>query len=77
MAAAFKFPNIEAPKTVAMLAYQGAEILYVVGPMDVFAAANALYRNSELPEPYRIFILADRAGMFATSSGLKLFADSG
>jgi len=77
MAIPFKLPSIEAPKTVAMLAYQGAEILDVVGPLDVFAAANALYRNFGLAEPYRIFILADQAGLFATSSGMKLFADAG
>ncbi|UZR28456.1 GlxA family transcriptional regulator [Methylococcus mesophilus] len=77
MAAAPKFPSMETPKTIAMLAYQGAEMLDVVGPLDVFAAANALFRNFGLPEPYQIYILANQAGMFSTSSGMKLFADAG
>jgi transcriptional regulator GlxA family with amidase domain len=54
-----------------MLAYPGAQLLDIAGPLQMFAAVNdALGR-----EAYRIEIAAPQAGPFATSSGVSLVAD--
>ncbi|MBI3675873.1 MAG: GlxA family transcriptional regulator [Proteobacteria bacterium] len=56
-----------------MLAYEGAQILDVVGPLQILAAVN-----DELPQEspaYALTLLAERAGAFATSGGVKLVAD--
>ncbi|HZD91919.1 MAG TPA: helix-turn-helix domain-containing protein [Pseudolabrys sp.] len=54
-----------------MLAFPGAQLLDVTGPLQMFAGANdALGRQA-----YRIEIAAPEAGPFATSSGVSLVAD--
>lgn len=62
-------------RNVVMLAFEGSEIIDVVGPMDVFAAVNHISRESGIGMPYRLAILADTAGPIATSSGLMLIAE--
>ena len=58
-------------RDVLMLAFPGAQLLDVAGPLQMFAGANdALSR-----EAYRIDIAAPDAGPFATSSGVRLMAD--
>jgi transcriptional regulator GlxA family with amidase domain len=62
---------MEKPRTILMLAFPGAQMLDVTGPLQMFAAANdALARQA-----YRILIAAPAAGPFATSSGVRLVAD--
>ena len=59
------------PHSVVMLAFQGAQILDVVGPMQILAAVN-----DERPSPaYALTLLAEKPGPFATSGGLRLDAD--
>ncbi len=65
----------QAPKDVAVLAYPRAYSIDVVGPFEVFEAANLwLTRHGHKPA-YRVRLLAPQAGQFRTESGLKLVAD--
>ena len=59
-------------RRVAVFAYDGVELLDVVGPLEAFANATALM-NSETP-PYTIEIVAERKGAIRASSGLTLQA---
>jgi transcriptional regulator GlxA family with amidase domain len=61
------------PKEIVMLAFAGAQILDVVGPLQMLAGVN-----DEKPggaPPYRLTVLAERKGEIVTSSGLRLVAD--
>ncbi len=62
---------------VAMLAYPGAQILDITGPLEMFAAANEIAANASSPEAkqYHTRILARETGPFETTSGMKLVAD--
>jgi transcriptional regulator GlxA family with amidase domain len=61
------------PHSVVMLAFEGAQALDVVGPMQVLAGVN-----DERPAPaYALTLLAEKPGPFATSGGLRLDADGG
>ena len=56
-----------------MLAFEGAQVLDVAGPMQILAAVN-----DELSSPgYRFVLLAAKKGAFATTSGIRLVADGG
>ena len=56
---------------ILMLAFPNAQLLDVAGPLQMFAGAN-----DELSrQVYRIEIAAPEAGLFATSSGVRLVAD--
>ncbi len=73
-----------APLRVAMLAFPDAQVLDVVGPLEVFSRA-ARWMRDEGRRPdlaYEVEILGLRRGAFRTSSGLVLqaargFADAG
>ena len=54
-----------------MLAYPGAQLLDIAGPLQMFAAVNDALGH----KAYRIEIAAPEAGPFATSSGISLVAD--
>ncbi|MBO0765165.1 MAG: helix-turn-helix domain-containing protein [Hyphomicrobiaceae bacterium] len=56
---------------ILMLAFPGAQLLDVTGPLQMFAGANAELAR----EAYRMRIAAPEAGAFATSSGVRLVAD--
>lgn len=59
------------PRRIVMLAYEGAQVLDIVGPMQLLAAVN-----DELPRPaYALSLLAEKAGPLLTSGGIKLVAD--
>ncbi|GJE18587.1 GlxA family transcriptional regulator [Methylobacterium marchantiae] len=66
----------ESPLDVAILAYPGVQLLDVAGPLQVFATANDLSTDADLPPPYRVRVVAERAGPVATSSGLVLAAEA-
>jgi transcriptional regulator GlxA family with amidase domain len=59
------------PHRVVMLAFEGAQILDITGPMQVLAGVN-----DERPSPaYALTLLAEKKGPFTTSGGLRLDAD--
>ena len=60
-------------RRVVMLAFENAQVLDVVGPLQMFAAVN-----DELPADspaYKITLLAEKKGPFRTSGGLSIVAD--
>ena len=59
------------PRTVAILALPGVQLLDVCGPLDVFAEANA----QVAAEVYRLRIIGSRAGPIRGSSGVRLLPD--
>ena len=65
-----------APRHVAMVAFPDAQILDVVGPLEVFsrAARLATDEGKRGTSPYRVEILARRAGPLVTSSSLAIVA---
>jgi transcriptional regulator GlxA family with amidase domain len=64
---------------VAILVFDGSEILDICGPLDVFACTDGwLRRTGRIPAPaYSLSLLAKRAGPVITSSGMRLVADRG
>jgi transcriptional regulator GlxA family with amidase domain len=62
---------MKSARSVVMLAFEGCQILDVVGPMQVLAGVN-----DERPSPaYASTLLAAKPGTFLTSGGLRLDAD--
>jgi transcriptional regulator GlxA family with amidase domain len=59
------------PKTIAILAVPGVQLLDVSGPLDVFAEANV--QNGG--EFYRPVVIASGHGHIRSSSGVRLVAD--
>ncbi len=66
-----------ASRHVAVVAFPGAEVLDVTGPLEVFSqAAHILGAGGARTEPaYRIEVLARRAGPIEMSSGIRLVAE--
>ena len=66
-----------APPHVVMIAFPGAELLDVVGPLEVFAAASHLLREERGAEviAYTHEIVASQAGPLLTASGIRLVAE--
>lgn len=62
-----------APKTVVMLAFEGAQILDIVGPMQMLAGVNDERPQGE--PAYRLIMLAEKKGPLRTSGGITLVAD--
>jgi len=60
-----------------MLAYPDAQILDIIGPLEVFARASRSMRDRGLrsDESYKVEIIGLRRGLFTVSSGLRLHAD--
>ncbi|MDQ0085172.1 transcriptional regulator GlxA family with amidase domain [Variovorax boronicumulans] len=63
---------MKAPKTVAILAMPGVQLLDVSGPLDVFAEANLQARS----QAYRLQVIATRRGPVRSSSGVRLMPDA-
>lgn len=61
--------------SIVMLAHEGCEILDIVGPLDVFAVANFILKESGKVPLYGLQILAEKRGACPTSSGLRIVAD--
>jgi transcriptional regulator GlxA family with amidase domain len=60
------------PHRILLLAFPNGQLLDITGPLQMFAGAN-----DELSrQAYRIEIAAPQAGPFATSSGVRLVADT-
>ena len=65
------------PRTIAIIVYDGCEILDVTAPVEAFEMANrALSERGAAQQGYRNVLLAERAGFITTSSGLRLVADN-
>jgi transcriptional regulator GlxA family with amidase domain len=64
-------------RNIAVVGFEGAEILDIVGPLEVFNMANFLLREMHVAnEPaYNLCILAREKGLFRSFSGVKLVAD--
>ncbi len=64
------------PRVIAMLAVENAQILDVVGPLEVFGSANRwlIAQGLAAAPAYRLQILAQRAGPVTMNSGLRLVA---
>lgn len=65
------------PHSVAMVAFADAQILDVVGPLEVFSRAARLLSDEGRrgPLPYTVEILARTRGRIVTSSGIGLLAN--
>jgi transcriptional regulator GlxA family with amidase domain len=64
-------------RSVAVVVYDGCEILDATAPVEVFEMANrCLADRGEARPGYRILMLAERGGVVTTSSGVRLLADS-
>jgi transcriptional regulator GlxA family with amidase domain len=61
-------------RTIVLLGFEGAAALDITGPHEVFALSSRLALGESVP-PYRLVLLADRAGPFRATSGLSLVAD--
>ena len=61
-------------RTVCIVAFPGAEILDITGPLEVFAFANnCLQLDGEITEPaYQIALLAENRGPWALHADLGL-----
>lgn len=67
---------MEPPRHIACLIYPEVMSLDVVGPMQVFASANAERAGHGLPPAYALHLLGDAAGPVPTSAGIALLADT-
>jgi transcriptional regulator GlxA family with amidase domain len=59
------------PRLVAVLAFEGVQLLDVAGPVQTFASANEIDNDSR-GAPYRVVVVSRRGGAVRTSSGLPL-----
>ena len=62
-------------RAVAVLAFEGVELLDAVGPLEAFATASALLEGAA--PRYRIDLLGRRNGAIRASSGLTILATQG
>jgi transcriptional regulator GlxA family with amidase domain len=64
-------------RTIAIIIYEGIEILDAVGPIEVFDMANReLVENGPGEPAYTTRLLAGKAGPLPSSSGARLVADA-
>jgi transcriptional regulator GlxA family with amidase domain len=57
-------------RLVVLVGYPGVQTLDLVGPAEVFAAAN--FRRDAGATPYRIVVASPRGGTIASGSGLRI-----
>jgi len=71
--------GVRGARGIAIIAFDGVEILDVTGPMEVFAFANIGLQRAGLSDgpAYRIRLLAKTAGPVRASCGLSIHADLG
>jgi transcriptional regulator GlxA family with amidase domain len=63
------------PRRIVMLAYPGAQILDVTGPLEVFAIATRLLAAQQASDlGYRVEVVAPAAGPVRMSSGIEIVA---
>jgi transcriptional regulator GlxA family with amidase domain len=65
-----------APRRVTLVAFPDAQVLDVIGPLEVFARTTRWLEENGRGDPgYAIELVARRAGRLTTSSGLRLVVD--
>jgi len=70
-------PVVTRTRGMAILAYDGCEILDTTAPVEVFEMANrTLSEQGAEMQGYAMVLLARHSGQVATSSGIRLVADS-
>lgn len=62
------------PHRVVLVGFPPAQLLDIAGPVDAFAAANALIQSKSATSPYEIVLAAPSVGPLQTSAGLALTA---
>jgi transcriptional regulator GlxA family with amidase domain len=62
------------PHKIVLIAFDGAQMLDITGPMDAFAEANTACEEAGRPPAYEIVFAGPRVGLIPTSSGLELNA---
>lgn len=62
-------------RTILLLGFDGCAALDITGPHEVFALSTHLTPAGS-PPPYRLILLADRAGPFRAALGFGLIADA-
>ncbi|TBU97421.1 GlxA family transcriptional regulator [Phytopseudomonas dryadis] len=67
---------MDSVKCIAALLYPDFMSLDVVGPLQVFASANAERNRQGLGDAYRLQLLSERAGPVNSSSGMRMLADA-
>lgn len=69
--------TVSRTRTIAIVIYDGCEILDATAPAGAFEMANRILSDHGAEQPgYNIVLLAEHAGHVATSSGVRLVADS-
>ena len=58
-------------RLVAVLAFEGVQLLDVAGPVQTFASANEIAKDIS-GAPYRVVVMSRRGGTLVTSAGLPL-----
>ncbi len=61
-------------RTIVMVGFEGAAALDITGPHEVFGFAAHILKDID-ESPYKLILMAEKAGPFRTSRGLKLVAD--
>jgi transcriptional regulator GlxA family with amidase domain len=68
---------VSRPRTIAIVVYDGCEILDATAPIEAFEMANRTLSELGVDQPgYTNVLLAEHAGHITTSSGVRLVADS-
>jgi transcriptional regulator GlxA family with amidase domain len=67
--------SIDKTRLVVLIGFDGVAALDITGPHEVFALAAKL-SQSNAKAPYRLMLLAEKAGPFRTVSGLNLVAEA-
>jgi len=62
-----------APRGVGIVAYDGAELLDITGPVEVFNMLNRCLGATG----YRVVLLGEAAGPLVSAAGMRLIADAG
>jgi transcriptional regulator GlxA family with amidase domain len=61
---------METPRLIAVVAFRGANLIDIAGPMQAFADANEL--SGSAPRPYRLMTVSEIGGPITTSPGVVL-----
>ncbi len=67
-----KHKSTDLPRLVAVLTFEGAQLLDVAGPVQAFASANEIAQETGGGAPYRMVVVSRRGGPVTTTSGLPL-----
>ncbi|HBN48953.1 MAG TPA: AraC family transcriptional regulator, partial [Thalassospira sp.] len=70
-----RITNTTSIRMIACFAFDDVMSLDVVGPLQVFASANAELERQGRERDYEVLVIADAAGPVPTSGGFRLYAD--